>query len=349
MNRLSKGVALTIFGVVTVIALIISFICIDYGYIAIILFFVILLLNFAWMYAWAKQYDKNKEKTITQKTPTFNSITEEVEQWVRQYPYDSSLSNEDKKNLINIAKAENYGYIIAKAARFLVSSKKGYDYQADDFFHYPFSNWNLPALLFGGCNHILSGYGLTPNRCIEKLTPADIRELFELFHFSFLDIEKTDVKNVYKMNFIHKVEGIKTFSYCQFTDLNSLNDSFCSRVWINHRLKPHGINIEKPVLVDVIEKNGIIKICHTDNIFVIAAESAYVFQKYPECSKKLQQLCEIDVNGKPTKADVVIYEFPNGSEKEFVFDISDIKSAFDGFEEELKKKFGQNKEDGNNG
>ncbi|MDR0542133.1 MAG: hypothetical protein LBH19_07950 [Dysgonamonadaceae bacterium] len=337
--RLSKGIALTLFAVITVISIIMMFCFIDYGYTGFLLFGIMMAVNFAWMIVWAKKHDEqaryNKQKN------TFDRITEEVNVWVEQWRKNilANISNDTEAQEIDNAVKWGYGYVIAKAARVLISAREKQDYAQDDFFHYPLPGWNLNAI-YAGCNQLVNGNGLTKyNGLVQSHTNA--RELFELFHFSFVDVEKTDREGVYKMNFIHKVERIKSFVYyCPLSDLSTLNTPFYSKVWINDRLKLKGIIIEEPVFVSVIENKGIIKICIEDATanrfaeeYAIAAESAYLFQKYPESQIKPKGKAQIEnkpvTEYAPCSADILVCEFPDGSKKEFIFDISDIRNPFD--------------------
>jgi hypothetical protein len=271
----------------------------------------------------------------------FAAITKEVQSMVEQWRISliDVYSSKNKTGVDGLEKSiqtSNYGYIAAKAARYLADCKNSENYSIGDFFHYPMEGyWNMQYVYYG-CKQLLYGcQGLTPDSCFKGLPFYGIREMFEMFHYAFTGIEDTNIENVYKVCFVHKVEGGKSFAYCHFSDLSNIESRpFYFRIWINDKLKPY----EKPIFITICEQKTILKICTDNQTCGIAAEYAYVFQKYPGCERIEQRYGDMDIDGKATKVDVLVLKLADGNIHEVIFDISDFKNEFEGFTEELKRR-----------
>lgn len=275
----------------------------------------------------------------------FSAITEKVKKlskkWqkklVKKLP---SFSEKEREELqVNFAQKLGYGYVIAKAARYLLDCENSISYAKDDFFHYPMEDcWNM-QLVYSACKDLVYELnGLTATDFF-TMPPTAIRELYEMMHFTFTDFENTGTDNVYKMNFVHKFTGDKCYAYCGCKDMSILGSyPFYFRVMINDRLKPYGINLQEPVLVTVCEKETVVKI-HTDNrICGIAAEYTYAYQKFSGSELIIQVNGKKDIEGNPTEFDVLLLKLPDSTIKEVTFDISDFKNEFEGLENRYNNK-----------
>ena len=263
-------------------------------------------------------------------------ITEEaillVEQWQKMLVEKSHLFSKTEINALkaNLSQESSYSYVVAKAARYLISCKKSIDYARDDFFHYPMQDyWNIQQV-YSACKELVYEVrGLSVNYCF-IMPPTAIRELYEMFHFTFTDFENTTSKNVFKINFAHKVTGEKCYAYCRCEDMSILNRyPFYFRIEISKRLNRHDIIPENPVLVTLCEKETFVKICTENRTYGITAEYAYCYQKFPHGTERIKQWYgEKNIEGKQTKVDVLALKLPDRTEREVTFDISDFKNEF---------------------
>ena len=120
-----------------------------------------------------------------------------------------------------------YGYIFYKASTFLLTGANEYRY--NDFFHYPLVEWD-EAKLKNGCEQWVNAKGITEQQCLENLTKNEIRDLFELFHYSVIREEpvkkrvskirqlfffKNQGEEVSKITIQHMVSEKKCYIFCK--------------------------------------------------------------------------------------------------------------------------------------
>jgi hypothetical protein len=236
----------------------------------------------------------------------------------------SSFSKkEDKELKANFAQKTNYGYIVAKAARYLVYSKHSIDYGKDDVYNYPMKKeWDMRAV-HAACLELTNKVkGLSAKDCF-TVSPVAVRELYEMFHFTFTYFESTENSNVIKMYFVHKNTGEKCYAFCACKDTGLLGrHPFYLKVMIP------GNSPKEPVFVTVCENETAVKICTENHFQGIAAEYAWAYSKFPGCQKTDQMHGEKSIDGKPVPVDVVWFKLPNGTTKEITFDIADLKMTF---------------------
>lgn len=106
-----------------------------------------------------------------------------------------------------------YGYIYSKAKLFLKLGHK--EYLATDFFEIDISNLVDEdfRILKNGCEQILMGRGLSPEKPFENLGVLGFAKLFEIFHFKNSRVEtlKPDpMKFLDVMIVEHFVDGTKS-------------------------------------------------------------------------------------------------------------------------------------------
>jgi len=204
-----------------------------------------------------------------------------------------------------ISESENsmYPYCASKASDQLMRlehrGKRG------DFIPLPQEDWQiwkLRQLLIAYKEFLYEAKGLTPADCFLS-PPLFVKQLFENQDFRLVKAEKTC--DVVRMNFCHLFYEQELSVYCRF------------RLLINDRLKPYGVFLCEPEIVNISETDANIQI-HTDyHIAAVAAEYAYIDLFYPDCQFISQSYRN------ESGEDVLHLRTPDGTPCEIVFDISE--------------------------
>jgi len=127
--------------------------------------------------------------------------------------YSSAYKKKELQKITNLdSLVGQYGYIFHKASKFLLVGTDEYGY--NDYFHYPLVEWNQEKLK-NGCEQFAQAKGVTEQQCLENLTQEEIRDLFELFHYTLIKVESSQKEGVSKIIFRHKVEEKECFVFCQ--------------------------------------------------------------------------------------------------------------------------------------
>ena len=218
----------------------------------------------------------------------------------------------NKRRELNLSNNENLStwvYCSFKAARYLAVGSDIYLKQ--DFFNYPLQEWDSDKLIMG-CKQIIyncAGISLI-DTYFEGLSEFEIRNLFELFHFSKIDdIEYIDNEFI-KINFCHKMDSRKHTVYCKNNIENNLFEEVYFLISVN----------EKKIKI-CETKNNIIKIFTNEHELGIQSEYEYFNQMYPSSKIINRELKFIELNGIMTPVD--IFRINTGKiEKELIFDIS---------------------------
>jgi len=128
--------------------------------------------------------------------------------------YSSAYTKEEIQKIADLdGLVGQYGYIFSKASKFLLNGADEYKY--NDYFHYPLVEWNQEKLK-NGCEQWVKAKGVTEQQCLKNLTKNEIRDLFELFHYTLINTEPTLKDGVSKVTFQHKMSENKCFIFCQF-------------------------------------------------------------------------------------------------------------------------------------
>jgi hypothetical protein len=200
-----------------------------------------------------------------------------------------------------------FAYISFKAAKFFVTGAA--IYRKNDFFHYPLEEWNAENIK-NCCKQILEDCaGVVPDCAIRGLASSDIRNTFELFHFTKTANEAD--KNTFRMDFIHKIGKQKLSVYYDLSNIGEdISEQYLS------------VSVERNIIkLSVNPANGVIKIYTDDENIGVAAEYAFIRNTYPEYQVKAQRLQKMEIDGKTVSADIL--EIAKENEiKELRFDIS---------------------------
>jgi hypothetical protein len=233
-------------------------------------------------------------------------------QWTRFFlKVYSRYNTEERTNLIELFRSNNYSYIVRESIAFLNNLDSLY---AKAHFDYPMPQWDNKQIKIVWEQLIYEARGLTVDRSLENINPEDIRNMFEWFHFSYTGYEETRIKNVYKLNFEHKIQIQISCIYCSTENIERLDNTP-----YYFQVMPLGI-CENGLLVTMSIKNGIVKIHTQDSDLGVHAEYAYLAQKYPFNDMKTQILSTKMIENILTKVDILTI---NGG-AEIIFDISDF-------------------------
>lgn len=127
-----------------------------------------------------------------------------------------SFSDLERETAIN----NRFGYIFSKAKLFLKIDAN--EYRMRDFYNQPpieFDEDDL-KILANGCNQILQGYGVFPDKPLTNLDVTGFSALFEMFHFNSIS-RKSNHSFIFNneegildsITFEHIVEGGKVTYY----------------------------------------------------------------------------------------------------------------------------------------
>jgi hypothetical protein len=266
----------------------------------------------------------SKKKGMKTEVEIAENSTKLVLQWAKVFKNKkSSFSAKEMKEFeANLAQKTNYGYVVGKATRYLVYIKESMDYGKNDVFGYPMKEWDLSSL-HSACKQLVHDVKGLSAKSSFTVSPVAVRELYELFHFTFTDFEDTEIRNVIKMHFSHKRTGDKCYAYCTCKDTGILErHPFYLRVMVP------GNSPEEPAFVTVCEKESLVKICTDKQLQGIAAEYAWAREKFPGCERTAQRYGERIIDGKPVQVDVLEFKLPDGTTKKITFDTSDFKVDF---------------------
>jgi hypothetical protein len=265
--------------------------------------------------------NKIKKKEMKTEIEIAENVAMIMSQWQKVFEIKKSFFSEKEIEELkaNLVQRSNYGYVIAKAARYMVYCNEFMDYGQDDMFCYPMEEWDMPFVYFACMELVYEVKGLSANNSF-TVSPVVVRELYEMFHFTFTDFEDTENRDVIKMRFLHKRTGAKCYAFCTCNDTGILGrHPFYLRVMVP------GNNPEEPLLIMVCEKEQIVKICTDEHFPGIAAEYAWARAKFPGCERTMQYYGEKMIDGKPVRVDVLEFKLPDGTTREITFDISDFK------------------------
>jgi hypothetical protein len=188
----------------------------------------------------------------------------------------------------------SFGYILYKAASYAIQG--GEVYSQDDYYYYPLKEWDDEKLL-DGVNQVLNSYeGYSPKYPLENMSMVDICNLFELFHYSFLNFEEI-AADMYRFNFRHKVHGDTHTVYLKNTEPQDM--SITELYFL--------IAVENTLIKMCEYKNSVIKILTEDHDLGIDAEYAWIYFRYPEYERTLQTLVVINSSGQFEKLAERIY------------------------------------------
>jgi hypothetical protein len=250
-----------------------------------------------------------------------NEATMVLLQWQKVLASKFSPSSKEMEELkANFTQKANYGYIVAKAARYLVYCKYAMDYGEGDIYNYPMEKeWDMRSVHLACMELVYDVKGLSVNDCF-TVSPVVVRELYEMFHFTFMDFEETENSNVIKMHFMHKKMEEKCYAFCACNDT-----SVFERHPFYLKLMVQGDTPKKRVFVTVCERGPMVKIYTKNHSHGIAAEYAWARVKFPGSKKTIQRYGEQIIDGKSIRVDVMTFKLSDGTTKEIVFDLSDFK------------------------
>jgi hypothetical protein len=217
----------------------------------------------------------------------------------------------------NFVQNNSYRCVVASAAFYLAYCKYNMNYGESDVYHYPMEKeWDIISV-FSACRELVfNAKGLSANSCF-TVSPVTVRELYEMFHFTFTDFEDTENGNVIKMHFVHKNTKEKCYAYCACEDKSVLERRpFYFRVMVP--------GDEKPVLVTVCEKETVVKIGAEDRLQGIAAEYVWANNKFPGCEITKQRHGTKIIDGKSIAVEILDIKLLDDTTKEITFDISDF-------------------------
>ncbi|GHV83219.1 hypothetical protein AGMMS50212_05590 [Spirochaetia bacterium] len=212
----------------------------------------------------------------------------------------------------------NYGraafaYISSKAASYLTMSSD--IYKEGDYFNYPLDEWDGKNLRMGCEQIIYNCSGIDKNNPWMDLSIHDIKNLFELFHYSFFSIEKvSNEKNIYALKFIHKMSEQTYTTYC----INREEDHSNNEIqYLNVPTK------EGYTKVSVDNESKVVKIFSNDDGIGVESEYSYIRMLYKNFKRWKQTLSQKVINNKNTWIDTLYFESDN-KQYEQIFDISEF-------------------------
>ncbi|MDO9152949.1 MAG: tetratricopeptide repeat protein [Paludibacter sp.] len=231
------------------------------------------------------------------------------ESWIQLFVlfYNSEMREELK----TVIRKSGYMFTFRKILSRIIKLNEIYDI---DYFRYPMSQWNVNNIkmvweqIVNGCR------GITKFHCIENINPIDIRNMFEDILFTFYEYEETNIKNVFALNFRHKLTGKIAYVFCYTENIELLD-----KTPFYFKIMPFGIE-KNGLIVTMSIKNKIVKI-HTNNSgFGVKAEYAYMKQMFPNSNVKSQMLSTKIIDNFEVTVDILSTD----KNEVVVFDISDF-------------------------
>jgi hypothetical protein len=210
----------------------------------------------------------------------------------------------------NCPESSNFGYISYKAAAYLVMPTN--IYKRNEYFNYPLDEWDNEKLKLGCEKIIYNCSGINKNNVFSELSINEIKNLFELFHFSFINIETIcNEENIYELKFIHKTDERTYTTFC-------MNNNFQHEIqYLNVPTK------NKYTKISVDNESKLIKILTDNQDLGIESEYSYIKMVYKNVKFNKQTLSKILINNENKWVDIINFE-SNNKKYEQIFDISEF-------------------------